>query len=395
MEGGSKAGFPEINDIRSESEFRGITFSKYKLSDVTKALLKSLANSRIEPACNWSAELICAGKFIELWETLLNFMGKYVHLANPRLPTYIHLRYETFKSVMANGYAGNELRMRNNPKIRSLFAEMVSVLCYSNKLHQYENIKVSKTEEYDITTMSEKLKAPHVNYLDGVFIKGDPPELFIALNEFAFHLSNEVGSSSHFACYWLEWIMEFNAICKNKKVACRCERRANVPVDDKLQMDPIWIVWQIVNKEASTVAPKEIEKTKHAQDKKLTAKIVECLFKLYCIRFTLAVKKKRRYLLYFAVSLLTQPYATRQDIILPDYKDKISNVVQKIDSVYREIKKNEVSPKMDYLFQGTGKSDLDRTIAKLDILNSINISSGFHSTAIAEEPAAQEQESRP
>lgn len=44
MEGGSKAGFPEINDIRSESEFRGITFSKYKLSDVTKALLKSLAN---------------------------------------------------------------------------------------------------------------------------------------------------------------------------------------------------------------------------------------------------------------------------------------------------------------------------------------------------------------
>jgi len=292
MEGGSKAGFPEINDIRSESEFRGITFSKYKLSDVTKALLKSLANSRIEPACNWSAELICAGKFIELWETLLNFMGKYVHLATPRLPTYIHLRYETFKSVMANGYAGNELRMRNNPKIRSLFAEMVSVLCYSNKLHQYENIKVSKTEEYDITTMSEKLKAPHVNYLDGVFIKGDPPELFIALNEFAFHLSNEVGSSSHFACYWLEWIMEFNAICKNKKVACRCERRANVPVDDKLQMDPIWIVWQIVNKEASTVAPKEIEKTKHAQDKKLTAKIVECLFKLYCIRFTLAVKKK-------------------------------------------------------------------------------------------------------
>jgi len=389
MEGGSKTGFPEINDIRSESEFRGITFSKYKLSDVTKALLKALANSRIEPACNWSAELICAGKFIELWETLLNFMGKYVHLANPRLPTYIHLRYETFKSVMANGYAGNELRMRNNPKIRSLFAEMVSVLCYSNKLHQYENIKVSKTEEYDITTMSEKLKAPHVNYLDGVFIKGDPPELFIALNEFAFHLSNEAGSSSHFACYWLEWIMEFNAICKNKKVACRCERRANVPVDDKLQMDPIWIVWQIVNKEASNVKPKEIERSKDTQDKKLTAKIVECLFKLYCIRFTVAVKKKRRYLLYFAVSLLTQPYATRQDIILPDYKDKISNVVQKIDSVYREIKKNEVSPKMDYLFQGTGKSDLDRTIAKLDILNSINTSSGFHSTVIAEEPAAQ------
>ena len=363
------SGFTEINDIRSETEFRGVTFSKYKLSDVTKALLKAMANSRIEPACNWSAELICAGKFIELWETLLVFMGKYIHLANPRLPTYIQLRYETFKRIMSNGYRGNELRMRNNPKIRSLFAEMISVLCYSNKLHQYESIKISKTEEYDVTTMSDKLKAPHINYLDGVFIKGDPPELFIALNEFAFHLSNEGGSSSHLACYWLEWIMEFYNICKSKRVQCKCERRANVPVDDKLQMDPIWIVWQIVTNSASASASKSNSKATQS----LNAKIIDCLFKMYCIRFTVSVKKKRRYLIYFAVSLLTQPYSTRQDIILPDYKDKISNVVQKIDAVYREIKKNEISPKMDYLFQNGTKSDLDRTIAKLDILNTFHL----------------------
>jgi hypothetical protein len=85
------------------------------------------------------------------------------------------------------------------------------------------------------------------------------------------------------------------------------------------------------------------------------------------------------------VSLLTQPYATRQDIILPDYKDKINNVVQKIDAVYREIKKNEVSPKMDYLFHGTGKSDLDKTIAKLDILNSMNFTIQPASTTPKEE----------
>jgi hypothetical protein len=371
-------GFTEINDVRTETEFRGTTFSKYKLSDVTKALLKAMTNSRIEPACHWSAELVCAGKFIELWETILVFMGKYIHLANPRLPTYIHLRYEAFKTVMSNGYLGNELRMRNSPKIRALFAEMVSVLCYSNKLHQYENIKVSKTDEYDMASMSEKLKAPHIKYLDDVFIKGDPPELFIALNEFAFHLSNESGSSSHFACYWLEWIMEFYNICRTKKLHCRCERRAYVPVDEKLQMDPIWIVWQIVTREAKTVKPVEGgDGNNNLSTRSLSAKIIDCLFKLYCIRFTLSVKKKRRYLIYFAVSLLTQPYASQQDIILPDYKDKIGNVVQKIDAVYREIKKNEVSPKMDYLFQNGTRSELDRTIAKLDILNTFHSNPGM------------------
>jgi hypothetical protein len=48
-------------------------------------------------------------------------------------------------------------------------------------------------------------------------------------------------------------------------------------------------------------------------------------------------------------------------------------VVQKIDAVYREIKKNEISPKMDYLFQNGTKSELDRTIAKLDILNTFHL----------------------
>ena len=352
--------FAEIDDIREEGEFRGITFSKYKLTDVTKALLKSLSNSRIEPSCNWSAELICAGKYVELWETIFTFVGKYVHLANPRLPTYIDLRYSAFKTIVSNGYGGNELRMRNNPKLRALFAEVIAVLCYSNKLHQYESIKIVKAEEYDVTTMTEKLKAPHVKYLDNVFIKGDPPELFIALNELAFHLSDEAGSSAHFACYWLEWIMEFHTICKSKKQVCRCERRATVPVDDKLQMDPIWIVWQIVTMRSGTLY------------NTLTKKIVECLFKMYCVRFTLSVKKKRRYLIYFAVSLLTQPYSSQQDIIIPDYKDKISNVVQKVNAVYREIKKNEISPKTNYLFHNTAKADLDKTIAKLDMLNSMN-----------------------
>jgi NAD-specific glutamate dehydrogenase len=93
---------------------------------------------------------------------------------------------------------------------------------------------------------------------------------------------------------------------------------------------------------------------------------------MYCVRFTLSVKKKRRYLIYFAVSLLTQPYSNQQDIIIPEYKDKISNVVQKVNAVYREIKKNEIAPKTNYLFHNTAKADLDKTIAKLDMLNSMN-----------------------
>jgi hypothetical protein len=100
-------------------------------------------------------------------------------------------------------------------------------------------------------------------------------------------------------------------------------------------------------------------------------KFITSLLHLYWIRFTPGSKKKRRYLLYFAISLITESYSTDKDIIAPQNKDVIEVVTQKINSVYKQIKKNEIAPATDYLMHNVNRSDLEKTIEKIEKLNNL------------------------
>jgi predicted HAD superfamily phosphohydrolase len=72
---------------------------------------------------------------------------------------------------------------------------------------------------------------------------------------------------------------------------------------------------------------------------------------------------------YFAVSLLCENINYDEEIIRESQKTVVSNVLKKIDLVYKQIKKNEVSPDMDYLFKNVKSSNLEKTIEKLETMN--------------------------
>jgi len=233
-----------INDKRTWNEFRNISFSGFKKTKVKTELLNSIFQSRLEPSCYWCAELICAGHFMDVWNIIILFVSKHIHIGSPKLPIYISLRMKLFKQIMSE-HSEEDIYMRNHQSIRNLFAEVITTICYSRKKHAILLVDIKNKDEYSMPVMQTKLKAPDISYGTNVFKPEDPPELFVAVNEFAYHLSKS-SSNEYTACYWLEWLINFDTICKKNKQLCLIERRIWVKVESKFQKDSIWLIWDIV-----------------------------------------------------------------------------------------------------------------------------------------------------
>jgi hypothetical protein len=132
-----------------------------------------------------------------------------------------------------------------------------------------------------------------------------------------------------------------------------------VPVENKYQRDIIWLIWDGLLLQSENNGNPFIQK------------LMGSLMTLFCIKYTTGACKKRRYLLYFAVALLTEPVP--MDIELVSKKELVQNVVEKIGEIYKQIKKNEISPGTDYLFNNLEQaSNFEKSIRKLELMESMD-----------------------
>tara|TARA_Y100000389_G_scaffold205140_1_gene263969 strand:- start:6136 stop:7287 length:1152 start_codon:yes stop_codon:yes gene_type:complete len=347
----------EINDMRQANDFKGVSFSDYKKGDVKKQLIDAMLCNKLETACYWSAELICAGHFSDLWEIILYFTSKHIHIGNPKIAIYLEMRYNIFRNIMNKANIVNEIDARNDEECRKLFAEIMITLSLSQRKMSFEEVKIKRHEDFDMTYMKERLKAPSMKYAESFFMQKDPKEIFIALNEFAYSISSESANITN-ACYWFEWLIEFDASCKKRKLQCKCEPR-NHPIEAKFRSDVIWVLWDAIMYYGE------------ALNIPLVTKTLQSLLRLFCIRYTNACGKRRKYMLYYAISLITETVPV--NIHLVENKDLLSSGLSKVNFIYKQVKKNEQTPSTEYLFHNIDKQmALERSMKQMEIINSLD-----------------------
>jgi hypothetical protein len=141
--------------------------------------------------------------------------------------------------------------------------------------------------------------------------------------------------------------------------------------------DPIWIIWDIlfyysdpsITDKKYNINNNNNNNNHNNNNNQLKHKIIKNLFDLFIIKYNNNVKKKRKYIIYFAFNLLIEEMNFSINII--ENQEIVQVIVSKINSVYKDIKKNEETPNTDYLFNNLNKSNLEKSIEKLDMFNEL------------------------
>ena len=184
----------------------------------------------------------------------------------------------------------------------------------------------------------------------------DPRELFTIFTEFAYNISQKDLTN---ACYWIDWIIQYQTHCFKIKEPIICFSRNNIAVKPNYRTNLIWIVWEILMSFEHTP---------------LLQKVIMSLMQLFCIQYKPNICDRRKQLLFYAVSIITENVDLTTEIVSVTYKNKIELLLQEVDKYYRELKKNEISPKTDYMFMNIKDQrahNLKIGIAKMELLANI------------------------
>ena len=283
----------KINDDRSMKELVKKSFSGFKKTDVINAVLKAIEERKVENACFWACECILSGYPLNLWEKLINFSSKIIHINNPKLPFHLYRKNEVLINQVNLLKKDDLILLRNSQMVRNLLFDVISTLCTSSKTKRYDNLpKLDENEDFQFVNIQKRLFST-MNILPNKVIHfNDPDELRIICNEFYTLLKNKQFGYEK-CCYWILWTIKWESMHKKNKTPWNIDPRNIKDIPKRYTDNIIWVFWELI-----------IIEMELRQDDMITRQI-KSLYLLFKNNFTNSKRLGKLFIIFNAIGYLT------------------------------------------------------------------------------------------
>ena len=286
-----------IIDPRPLEAFKDKTFSGFKKRDVFNTLMKCIEKGLIEHACYWVTECIVSGYSQELFDKLVIYSSKIIHINNPRLPEFLWRRYHCFLNSfnhISKKDKSQLIHLRNTQSVRNCLFDIITTMTLSSKAKRFDKYpKINESIDFQLNIIQSKLNATMQLLPSHIIRFTDPDELKIIMNEFLFHLKNINGGYDQ-ACYWVAWLVQWEKKNKKQKIKFEIEERDINEVHSKYCKDCIWLLWEVIFNE-----------TNLRDD--IIQKQIQSLYRFFRHDYTSGKRNTRLPLIYHAIGYLTLP----------------------------------------------------------------------------------------
>lgn len=324
--------FFELRDGREVVDFSGRTFSGCHKTESEKDLSAALSRGDIETAVYRSADLLCAGHVLSVWEVMADFFCRFIGTRNHKAIVLMGRKHARVLEIM--GSIHFPIDLRNSEVARKAIAEMCVVLCLSPRQAALPSTSIYAASEFRIDVLSQRVAATSETFIYTVLDKFDSPDIHIPINELGFSLdaaTRDFGAAS----YWIEWIVEYDHHCRQRKEKCTCSERKDILalLPSSIVLTPssrahiVWVVWQLVLIECEK---RETAAFFHA--------VAVAAMQLFAHKFTAAAPRKRKGLLLFVAAMLCEPSAPEKySVLAPEHRPVARAVLDNLNNTYEAL----------------------------------------------------------
>ena len=221
------------------------SYSGYKKTSVFSKWQRELQQQQYEQACYWMAEADASGWQDDIWNKLIVFASKQVHVHLPTLPTVLARNYAYYRNyVQTNSAQQITHQPRNCIALRQHMCQAVGLVALSAKgpVYTLPKVDISKVDESKLIVGVHSWLVAHRK----------PNDSEVVIRILSTILWNLDTHNTPDVMYWLSVLLAYDKQQRKNKTPIQMASRAPLPTTDKirqLSVDPkstndwVWLLW--------------------------------------------------------------------------------------------------------------------------------------------------------